>query len=382
MNSYDVAGYGAMIADAPRFDAYRAALRRQVSEGSKVLDLGTGTGIFALLACRFGAELVHAIETGDVIQVARDIARANGLAERIRFHQDLSTRVTLPERVDLMISDLRGVLPLFGNHLPSIIDARQRFLAAGGVLIPRRDHLLVAPVENSKVYEELVSPWESTEADLDMSAARRMATECVYRRRMKPEHLLSGGQRWATLDYGTIDDVDARGGVSFSAARDGMLHGFLLWFDSELADEVTLSTAPDQPELVYGSLFLPLSRPVSLQQSMPVALEIDARHVGDGYVWRWTTAVDAGDGNDPERFSQSTFHGLPLTRRTLRHAEGSATPRLSRDGNIDRDALAMMDGDASLAEIAERLMKRFPQAFEDHRAALDRVAALAIRYAK
>jgi len=71
-----------------------------------------------------------------------------------------------------------------------------------------------------------------------------------------------------------------------------------------------------------------------------------------------------------------------LTRRTLRHADGCEAPRLSRDGDIDRDALAMIDGEASLTEIAAQLAERFPDAFDDHRAALDRVAALAIRYAE
>jgi hypothetical protein len=62
---------------------------------------------------------------------------ANGYADRITFHQTLSSAITLPQPADVIVSDLRGVLPLMQHHIPAIVDARQRLLAPGGVLIPR-----------------------------------------------------------------------------------------------------------------------------------------------------------------------------------------------------------------------------------------------------
>jgi protein arginine N-methyltransferase 1 len=84
---YSIADYGAMIADHGRMDAFVRALGRAVKPGAVVVDIGTGTGIFALLACRFGARRVYAIEPSDAIQVAREIAAANGCADRIEFIQ-------------------------------------------------------------------------------------------------------------------------------------------------------------------------------------------------------------------------------------------------------------------------------------------------------
>ena len=55
--------------------------------------------------------------------------------------------LVLAYRAGIIISDLRGVLPWFQQHIPSIIDARKRLLARGGVLIPRRDILWAAVVE-------------------------------------------------------------------------------------------------------------------------------------------------------------------------------------------------------------------------------------------
>ena len=109
--------------------AYKRALQDAVTTDSVVLNIGAGTGLFALLAAQLGVRRVIAIEANDVIDLGRRFARDNGLAGQIDFIQALSTEVTLDEPADVIISDLRGVLPLFQHHIPTIVDARQRFLA-------------------------------------------------------------------------------------------------------------------------------------------------------------------------------------------------------------------------------------------------------------
>src|SRR5688500_7191336 len=125
---YSIAEYGAMIADTARMDAFTRALRRVITPESVVVDIGTGTGILALLACQLGARRVYAIEPNEAIHVARAAAAANGYADRIEFLQALSTAVTLPEQVHLIVSDIGGLLPWLQHHLTTIVDARTRFL--------------------------------------------------------------------------------------------------------------------------------------------------------------------------------------------------------------------------------------------------------------
>src|SRR5215204_5993778 len=155
---YSLHFYGQMLADAPRMDAYAAALRRVIRPDSIVMDLGCGPGVFALLACKLGARRVYAVEPDNVIGLAREAAAANGSADRIEFFEDLSFNITVPEPATIIISDLRGCLPLFEQHLPAIKDARERLLARGGVLIPHRDILWAAPVEAPDRYDEIIGP--------------------------------------------------------------------------------------------------------------------------------------------------------------------------------------------------------------------------------
>ncbi|TSC94016.1 MAG: protein arginine N-methyltransferase 1 [Parcubacteria group bacterium Licking1014_1] len=84
---YPISGYfsklGAhqtMLEDKSRMDAFLNALKELIIPGkSIVLDIGTGTGILAMMAAKFGAKQVFAIESYPIINIAREIARDNGL---------------------------------------------------------------------------------------------------------------------------------------------------------------------------------------------------------------------------------------------------------------------------------------------------------------
>ena len=312
---YSLRFYGQMLADASRMDAYTAALRQTVKPDSVVMDLGCGPGVFAMLACKLGARRVYAVEPECVISVAREIAAANGFADRIDFFEDISTAITVPEPANIIISDLRGVLPWFQQHIPSIKDARTRLLARGGVLIPRRDILWAALVETPDKYEELVGPWENDE--LDLSAGRRFVTNTWRKERIKPEQLLTEPVCWTTVDYYEADDADMQGEISWQVPRSGAAHGFAVWFDSELIDGISFSNHPSAPETIYGHGLFPFSQPVQLMEGDRVTVRLVAKIVEDDYVWRWDTEISNGD-ELKVRFKQSTFFGVPLSSKKLR----------------------------------------------------------------
>ncbi len=381
---YSVADYGEMIADRVRTEAYARALQAAVKPGAVVVDIGTGTGIFALLACKFGARRVYALEAGEALPLAREMAAANHCAQQIEFISGLSTQVSLPERADVIISDLRGVLPLYSHHLPSIADARRRFLAPGGTLIPRCDTMWAAVAEDPKEYSNLVAVWSDNHNGLDLRAGRGVVTNTVLKVRRKPEQLLVTPQCWATLDYTTLEDPNVSGQVTWSVARPGTAHGLSLWFDSTLADGVGFSNAPGAPEAIYSQMFFPWSEAVPLAAGDLVTVTLQADLVGEDYVWRWDTMVRGPDPAGPLKaeFRQSTFFGAPLSREHLRKRAADHRPVLDVEGQIDCFVLARMDGRASQEEIARQTAERFPVRFARWEIALTRVADLSKKYSQ
>jgi len=378
---YDIGAYGGMIADRGRMAPYAQALGRAVKPGAVVVDIGSGTGIFALIACQHGARKVYAIEPNDAIHVARRIARDNGLLDRIEFIQDISTRVTLEERADVIVSDIRGILPFFERHIPAIIDARTRLLAPGGVLIPRRDTVWAALVSAPELHQRYAGPWNDRPFDLDMSAAADLAINGWGKAR-RPVELVVPPAPWVTVDYAEVESADADGELTWEVARHVTGHGLVLWFDAELDERAGFTNAPTEPELIYGSAFFPWPSPVALEAGDSVSVRFRARLVGNDYVFTWESRVTGKAGAEKLQRLQSSFFGPPQPPAArLKRQSAAYVPRLGKDGEIDAAILAALAEGKPLGDIARDIQERFHGAFATWTDALTRVGELCVKYA-
>ena len=292
---YNLADYGHMLADHVRMGPYAHPLQTAVTPNSVVLDIGTSMGIHALLACKFGARKVYAIEPNDAIELAQRLAEVNGFADRIEFIQDISTNITLPEPANIIVSDLRGALPLFDQHIPSIIDARQRHLAPNGILIPQKDILWASVIEAPVIYRNLLKAWDDPYG-FDIEPVRQMVLnqwQTEDTDLIRPTNLLTVPAEWTVLDYNTITHPDVHTDLVQQATRDGVAHGLLLWFDAQLADGIGFSNAPHVKKIaaVYGRAFFPFLKPVSLSTGDTIHLTVQATLSDDGYCWQWNTRI-------------------------------------------------------------------------------------------
>lgn len=384
MNSYSIAGFSGMVHDRVRMGAYESALKRLVKPGSVVVDIGAGTGMLSFVACQCGAEKVYAIEPNDAIHVAREIARASGLANRIDFIHGLSTDVTLEKKADVIVSDLRGIVPLFEHHLPTIMHARERLLAPGGRLIPKCDRLWAALVDSAKVYEDLEKCWVFKECNLDVSAIRKYVTNTPGQMRADPDQLLMDPQHWATLDYERLQKCNVEGVVNGVVSRDGVAHVLCVWFDTDLCDGTGFSNAPGQPKTIYGQWMLPLLEPIELAAGDGVELRINADLVGNDYVWRWTTRVWGRDNPEGPKteLRQSMLSGVPLSLESLRRQADDYVPELNKEGVVDKAILSSIAKRTPLGEIATEVTERFGDRFSDWKAALNHVGDLSRKYSR
>jgi protein arginine N-methyltransferase 1 len=383
MDSYSIEAYGKMIRDRVRTSAYANALRAVVRSHSAVLDIGTGTGILAFLACRFGARRVYAIEPGEVIELARQAATANGFADRIEFIQGISTEVNLPEKIDVIVSDIHGVLPACEKSLISIMDARDRLLAPGGSLIPQQDTLWAALVHAPEAYGDLVEPWDSNGYGFDFQAIRDKELNNLARPRLNRDLMVSEPCCWGTIDYRTVSTPNLGGQAVWTLQRATTVHGLAVWFDCQTTDGVTFSNLPgSRTENAYGQALLPWSRPCELAPGDEVSVRIRIDSVGEDYVWGWNTDIIPGADTSRTRvsFRQSTFLGAPLSPETLRKRARGFAPTVNQEGCIDREILQQMAEGLSLDQIAQKVATQFPRRFPTRQNALDRVADLSAKY--
>ena len=130
----------AMMDDKRRNGAYDAAIRRAVP-GKRVLDIGTGAGLLAMMAARAGAAHVTTCETvGLIAERAREIVARNGLSDRITVIAKPSTQLVvgrdLPERAEVLVTETFASGLINEGILPTVEHAHEHLLNPNAVIIP------------------------------------------------------------------------------------------------------------------------------------------------------------------------------------------------------------------------------------------------------
>lgn len=374
---YSVKSHLDMISDEVRTGAYLKALEATIKPGMTVADIGTGIGIFAVAACQLGAERVYAFEPDPVIEIARSVARANGVEDRIEFVAELSTSADVPEPVDVVVADVNGVLPIFQTSVATLIDARDRLLKEGGVMIPQSSSIRGALVDT-----EAPHPLTATEAHLDRygvdtSAARRFAANLWIRASPEEIEVVSEPELLLDLDWRSVSELEFGGDLAWTISSPGVANGLALWFSARLADGIGFDNAPSVRSGIYGQAYFPFEAPLLLEPGDSVDCRVEARQGADGYVWRWSVATRPGpQGSGPVRYEQSELGASAVSLDRLRRREFGHRTQLSPTGDATRRALELMNGSNTVAEIGARLRDDFPDEFEDERAAVRFTARL------
>ncbi len=362
-------------------DAYSEAIAKAVRPNDAVVDLGCGPGIFAMLACKAGARRVYAIDMNAVVDFGRHLAAVNGLSDRIHFLRGDSQQIHLPERADVIVSDVRGVVPLFSHAVETLQDARDRFLAAGGRLLPAQDTLMAAIVELQEPYETISQAWKSV-PQLNLSSGRPLVLNTVHRLHIKPQHLLSEPRPWHVIDYISGAAKPAQANLEFVASRSATAHGIGIWFETTLMEGIGYSTKPRATASVYGHLFLPWLEPVSLREGQVCCVDLRANRVGKDYIWKWDTKIPAANGFDGISFQQSTFFGALFPPSTLQKRALDFVPVLTENGLAERWLLQAMDGQRPLESIAAEAAKLFPHVFRRPEDAFHQASEIAEKFSR
>ncbi len=369
------------LTDAPRLSAFERAITAVVTPGDVVVDLGCGTGILGLMACRAGARRVYAIDGGGMIGVAREVAAANGYADRIVHIMGSSTRVDLPEPVDVVVADQIGRLGFEAGVVEFFGDAARRWLRPGGTLLPAAASTWVAPVEDI-VMADAVEFWATTPAGFDFSSVSAGAMNTGYPTVFDEGQLLADGQRVVTYEFGPAPSPALQGTVQFTIARAGVMTGLAGWFVANLAPAatppVTMTNAPGAPDRIqrrHG--FLPLGTRVEVQPGDVVDVTLRVRPVDT--ILAWDVAVRRGT-ETRVHVRRSTLAGMLLPREILRRTSPESAPRLTAWADARATVLRLCDGQRPLADVEAQTAAAHPTLFRSPAEAAEFVAEVVTRY--
>jgi type I protein arginine methyltransferase len=269
-----------MLQDHVRTGAYYAALTENASDfqGKAVMDVGCGSGILSFFAAQAGARVVYAVEASEFARYAERLVKTNPvLGSRIKVIKGKVEEITLPEKVDVLVSEPMGTLLVNERMLETYIYARKHHLVPGGKLFPTNGTIYMTAFSDTALWNEVSNKSSFWTHDnfygVDLGALTEEARMSSFAQPVIdqiPPHVLVSNSVVQTFDFQTLDEsdlLDFEIKLSLQVSRPCTVHGIAAWFDVGFVGTSctrTLSTSPGNPLTHWYQMRVVLSEPITV----------------------------------------------------------------------------------------------------------------------
>jgi len=234
-----------LLGQKTRLAKFDKAIRQIVKPNDYVVDIGTGSGVLAIMAAKAGARKITGIDINqESIEYAKQAAALNGVEDRIEFVEKHVLDFIPDERADVVICEMLSSILLIEQQVQASYHAVENILKPDGLIIPQNATVFIVPVESPVMvdrfsFEQLQFP--SVVQTVMSDSAKDLADLMVLH-----EFDLTN----SASDY-SIDKT-----LQFSIINNGVIHGLVGLFESELYKDIKLNM-----EDGWKQLFLPLQEP-------------------------------------------------------------------------------------------------------------------------
>ena len=250
-SSYDHFGiHEEMLKDTSRTLSYRNAMYRNKAlfKDKIVLDVGCGTGILSMFAAKAGAKHVYSVDMSSIIDKAKEIVSLNGFENKITLLQGKLEDITLPvDKVDIIISEWMGYFLLYESMLDTVLYARDRYLAEGGLIFPDKCQMYIAGIEDGQYKEEKIHYWEDVYG-FDYSPFIKTAMEEPLVDTVNNQSLITKGNKFFEFDINTVtkEELSFKRPFELEAIDNDLCHAYIVYWDAIFPgkERVILPTGP------------------------------------------------------------------------------------------------------------------------------------------
>ncbi|MHA1862622.1 MAG: 50S ribosomal protein L11 methyltransferase [Candidatus Thorarchaeota archaeon] len=250
-----------LLSHRTRIQKFHQAITKTVKSDHQVIDLGTGSGILAILAARQGAQVTAIDANAESLKYARIAAERNGVVENIEFVHSHFHDFEPEEKADVVLCEMLSSVMLIEQQIPASRYAVKHLLKPNGKIIPQEVKLFVIPVQNEILWnrfniEDLKFP------RIPQTAEREQSID------------LADLQELEKLDLTKVSDqpmsIDKH--LNFEIVQSGTVHGIIGMFESKLYDDITLTMMDGWKEL-----FMPLPESVDVKAGTRLDVRVSFR---------------------------------------------------------------------------------------------------------
>jgi tetratricopeptide (TPR) repeat protein len=238
-----------MMNDTLRNAAYHDALKNAVTPETNVLEIGTGSGLLAMMAAKIGAKHVTTCEgVEDIAETAQKIVADNGYSDKVTVIPKLSTKLEvgkdLAEPADILVSEILSSEFLGEGVLSSMEDAKRRLLKPGARIIPARGSIQVALFGGTDIEKNIRV---DEVHGFDLSGFNNIVAQKQYISRDDLEiELLSDDTCAFFFDFVGTDRFarDERKTLEIPVRKPGKCCGIIQWLRLEMDDTIVFENHP------------------------------------------------------------------------------------------------------------------------------------------
>jgi len=294
-----------MLNDQLRMQAYERAIKAVVKPGMVICDLGTGTGILALWVLEAGAARVYGIDVKEErLSDAKRRIQAAGYSERFVTCLGLSYDVQLPEKVDVIISEILGNLGDNEDMTPILADARFRFLKKKGVMLPAGVTSYLAPITSPVLHDQvknrrcrILNERYSLKHLMD-SLGTRSPFDLYYDAIVPQDAYLSQPRQLQDFNFQGDDKAEYSVDLHYPIEQAGIFTGFKGYFTADLGGGISLDISSDKISAretsdCWKHCFLPIEIPFEVEVGDSIHLTFQRYYPDNrespfrqGYSWR------------------------------------------------------------------------------------------------
>jgi len=244
-----------MLKDEVRTITYRNSIyhNQHLFKDKVVMDVGSGTGILSMFAAKAGAKKVIAVEFSNMALQSRQIIKDNKLDHIVEVVQaKLEDIQELPdghEKVDIIISEWMGYCLFYESMLNTVLYARDKWLAADGLLFPDKAKLFVCAIEDRQYKDDKINWWDNVYG-FNMSSIRNVAITEPLVDVVDPSQVVTNNYCVKEVDLYTVkvDDLTFESDFLLRVARDDYVQAIVTFFTVEFSKchkRIGFSTSPD-----------------------------------------------------------------------------------------------------------------------------------------
>ncbi|MEO8653388.1 MAG: tetratricopeptide repeat protein [Ramlibacter sp.] len=267
-----------MMNEPERNQAFYDGLGSLVTPEKVVFEIGTGSGLLAMMAAKLGARKVFTCEAvGLIADTAKKIIRRNHYQDRITVLAKPSHAVQLekdlPVKADILVHEIFSS-ELLGEHvLRAIEDAKERLLKPGGEVLPSAASIMIALVSGDELGKNLYVG-ESFGFDLRDFNAIHPKKRPLYREDLAPI-LMSDDVEAFRFDFARDSTFPAESKrIEITTRKGGLCYGVIQWIRIELGKGVRFENHPSRrrPVSNWQHTIYGFDEPVQLNEGSVVSV--------------------------------------------------------------------------------------------------------------